>query len=101
MVVASMALGLLQDHCGVPGQLLGMVGVAGSVGLLEALLIGSFEELLGFPPTEGVVLRGVADMPDTAVSPLLASIGGELAVEPISPSRQPSLRWISALVLDT
>ena len=54
MVVASMALLLLQDHFGVPGQPLGMVGVVGSVGLLEALLLGSFEELLGFPPTSQI-----------------------------------------------
>ena len=50
MVVAYMALGLLQGLFGVPGQLLGMVDVMGSGGLLEALLLGTFEELLGFPP---------------------------------------------------
>ena len=54
MVVASMALGLLQAHFGVPGQPLGMVDVMGSGGLLEVLLLGSFEELLGFPPTSWI-----------------------------------------------
>ena len=44
MVVASMALGLLQAHFGVPGQPLGMVDVMGFGLFLEALLLGSFEE---------------------------------------------------------
>ena len=83
MVVAFIALELLQDHHVEPVQTLDVVGCMGFVGGAPAQLVcGAAEFLSHVLDPEGVVFRGVAEMPGMAVSPLLPFVGGVLAVDP-------------------